>query len=247
MNMYEGRSMVSNDVKKWSNECDAAIELWDRQAVDLMSEVLHLMLIPSDALAVECDARYAASGRETARCTLAVILMPDCCTRPWNGQMHADDCLLSELHLMPMSLNAVAIVNAKWLHPMLMHQMHWRSCLIVRTAAFNREQSDARWRLFVTKIRCNQLIATSFAMKLKKQKSVADATSFVMMSEIAFDFKRSNALMKLFDDVKKTAFDFERSNALTIYLNVSLTENSCENSFINLIKKKTKKKKIKFV
>ena len=132
MNVYGGRSTVPGDVRKWSNECGAATRLWGRQAVDLMPEVLHLMLLPSDALAVECDARHAAPGRETARCTLAVVWgncqgciwcrchqmhwrlsqcqrgctrprtvrctgevvwLPGCCTRPWNGQMHAGGCL----------------------------------------------------------------------------------------------------------------------------------------------------------
>ena len=37
--------------------------------------LLHLMPMPSDALAVECDVRHAASGRKTVRCTLAIVLM----------------------------------------------------------------------------------------------------------------------------------------------------------------------------
>ena len=44
-----------------------------RQAVDLMPEMLHLMLIPSDALAVECGARHAAPDADAIRCTLAVV------------------------------------------------------------------------------------------------------------------------------------------------------------------------------
>ena len=67
MNVYEGRSTVPDDVRKWSNECDAAIELWGRQAVDLMSEVLHLMPMLSDALAIECDVRHAALNLKAIR------------------------------------------------------------------------------------------------------------------------------------------------------------------------------------
>ena len=47
-------------------------------------------------------------------------------------------------------------------------------------------------------------------------------------------------------DVREAASDFGRSDALTICLNVSLTEDSCEDSIINSIEKRTKKK-MKFV
>ena len=95
-----------------------------RQAIDLMPEVLHLMLIPLDALAVECDARTAAPDRETVRCTLAVV-----CWRGLDVAGYASKC------------------DARWLHPMLMHQMHWRSCLIARLLHLMPMSSDARWRL----------------------------------------------------------------------------------------------------
>ena len=62
-----------DNIRKWSNECDAAIRLWAGKLLILMPEMLHLMPMPSDALAVECDARTAASDRETAGCTLAVV------------------------------------------------------------------------------------------------------------------------------------------------------------------------------
>ena len=51
---------------------------------------LHLMPMPSDALAVECDVRTAASDRETARCTLAVVCWwsRQCCIWCRCHQMH---------------------------------------------------------------------------------------------------------------------------------------------------------------
>ena len=91
----------------------------------LMSKLLHLMLKSSDALTKLFDCQIAAFDREIVKCTLTIVccqnciwcrchqmhwrncLMSGCCTRSWNDQMHADDCLLSELHLMPMSSNAL--------------------------------------------------------------------------------------------------------------------------------------------
>ena len=44
------------------------------------------------------------------------------------------------------------------------------------------------------------------------------------VKKTAFDFERSNALMKLFFNVRKTAFDFERLNALTkLFIDVKKT------------------------
>ena len=78
MNVYGGRSTVPDDVRKWSNECDAATELWAGKLLILMPEMLHLMPMSSDALAVECGARHAAPDRKTARCTLAVVCWWSC-------------------------------------------------------------------------------------------------------------------------------------------------------------------------
>ena len=53
-----------------------------------MSEVLHLMLLSSDALTVECDVRHVASDAEIIRCTDEVVLMSvRCCTRFHRDQM----------------------------------------------------------------------------------------------------------------------------------------------------------------
>ena len=90
MSVYGGRSTVSDDVKKWSNECDAAIKLWAGKLLILMSEMLHLMPMPSDALAIECDVRTAAPDRETIRCTLTVVCWWNCQSCIWCRchQMH---------------------------------------------------------------------------------------------------------------------------------------------------------------
>ena len=111
-------------MKIWSNECVwrpingprwrkkmikwmwCCYRIMSRQAVDLMPEMLHLMPMSSNALTVECDVRHAASGRETVRCTLTIV-----CWRGLAVAGYASKC------------------DARWLHPMLMHQMHWRSCL----------------------------------------------------------------------------------------------------------------------
>ena len=50
------------------------------------------MSMLSDALTVECDIRHAAFDRETIRCTLTIVL-------------------LSELHLMSMSSDALTVVS----------------------------------------------------------------------------------------------------------------------------------------
>ena len=110
MNVYESRSTVPDDVRKWSNECVAVIELWTGKLLILMSEMLHsivkrsdalaavwlpglhLMPMSSDALAIECDARTAAPDRETIRCTDKIV-HDQGCIQCWDYWMHADDCL----------------------------------------------------------------------------------------------------------------------------------------------------------
>ena len=62
--------------------------------------------------AVDFDVKSAAPNADTIRCTDGWMWCQNCCTRPWNGQMHAGDCLkkLPELHLMPMPSDALTIV-----------------------------------------------------------------------------------------------------------------------------------------
>ena len=39
----------------------------------LMSEMLHLTVIQSDALTIECDVRHTALDRETIKCKLTIV------------------------------------------------------------------------------------------------------------------------------------------------------------------------------
>ena len=69
------------------------------------------------------DVRYAAPDADAIRCTGGWMWCQDCCTRPWNSQMHAGDCLLMKLpglHLMPMSSDALTVVWLPGLHLMPM-------------------------------------------------------------------------------------------------------------------------------
>ena len=174
MNVYEGRSTVPGDVRKWSNECGAATRLWGRQAVDF-------------------DARDAAPDADTIRCTGGWMWCQACCTRPWNGRMHAGGCLdevaraasdadairctggcldarllhptpkrSDERQLMPKLLHPIAmkldaLANFSWCQDCCTwcwnHQMHWRSCLIARLLHPTVKRPDARWRLSVAKAR----------------------------------------------------------------------------------------------
>ena len=90
-----------------------------------------------------------------------------------------------------------------------MHQMHWQSYLWSKLHSMSMS-SNALTKLFefskcwtfndclIAKICCSQN-STSFAMKSEEQKLVADATSFVMMSEMLHLMLTSlNALTKLF-------------------------------------------------
>ena len=135
MNVYENWSTVPDDVKKWSNECDAAIELWAGKL--LMSEMLHSIVKRSDALT-------------------RLFWCQNCCTRSWNNQMRwrLSDCqnciwcrchqmhwqlfrcqaalhptssrsnkkllMFKLLHLIAMKLNALTIVWLSELHLMSM-------------------------------------------------------------------------------------------------------------------------------
>ena len=78
-----------------------------------MSGLLHPTVKRSDALAVvyyakitapgpktirwkTIDAQISASNRDKIRCTDKIVWLSDCCTRPWNNQMHVDSCLLRQ-------------------------------------------------------------------------------------------------------------------------------------------------------
>ena len=125
----------SDNVKKWSNECDATIKLWGRQTVDLMSKMLHLIVIQSDALTIKCNVRHAAPNfiairweavnariaafdRDKIRCTLTIV---------WKN---CQNCIWCRCHQMHWRLSRWRGLNVadyaskcdvRWLHPMLMH------------------------------------------------------------------------------------------------------------------------------
>ena len=81
MNVYEDRSTVLDDVEKWSNECDAAIELWAGKLLILMSEMLHLTVIRSDALTVLFVKLPKLHLMSMSSDALAVDSMSDDCIR----------------------------------------------------------------------------------------------------------------------------------------------------------------------
>ena len=108
---------------------------------------------------------------DVIECTDKIVCLSDCCIRPWNDQMHADDCLwrkpvavsrlqrhslwncrrfctrcwnrrmhwrlsvFRSVEAQRLSVDANEMIltvrrkcDARWLHSMLMHQMHWRNC-----------------------------------------------------------------------------------------------------------------------
>ena len=270
MNVYESRSTVPNDVKKWLNECDAAIELRNRQTVDLMSEVLHLTVIrsnaltvendistaapdaeiirctdscfdvstllhlmpmPSDALTIECDVRHAAPGRETVRCTLTIVC--------WRGLAVAD---------------YASKCDVRWLHPMLMHQMHWQNCLSFRKI----DDSTIVWLSgYCIRPWNNQMHAggclwrkpvavemqrhwrwsrrSESPLLLQMQRHSLWCRDFAFNAEIVectdnfvcfIACYRAVKRTNCWFNVKKIAFDFERLNALTILFFFSKCWNS---------------------
>ena len=98
--------------KTWSNECvwgSINDHRWRKKMVKWMWCCYRVM----GRQAVDLDVR-AASDVDAIRCIGGWMWCQDCCTRPWNGQMHAGGCLLmklSGLHLMPMSSDALAVVS----------------------------------------------------------------------------------------------------------------------------------------
>ena len=163
--------------------------------------------------AVDFDARNAAFDRETIKCfddclivraafDVDVIKCTDvwmwcqnCCIWSWNGQMHADGCLLmklSGLHLMPMSSDALTIVSMSDCVAFGPTAIRWQTidaqiaafnrdevkctddCLIVRLLHLTVKQSNARWRLFdclLLNWKADKLL-TDDASKASKMKSM---------------------------------------------------------------------------
>ena len=140
MNVYGGRSTVPDDVKKWSNECDARNAAPDRDAVRCTLAVvsmklsrLHLMPMSSDALAVVLMKLSELHLMPMPSNALTVVLM--------SGLLHPtvkrSDALtivwLPKLHLMSMSSDALTVV---WLSDCCIRswndQMHAGGCLLTR-------------------------------------------------------------------------------------------------------------------
>ena len=76
----------------------------------LMSEMLHLMLISSDALAIECDVRHAAFGHETIRCTLTIVLISGL-LHPVSLQSDEKQLIFKLLHSIAIRLNALTMLS----------------------------------------------------------------------------------------------------------------------------------------
>ena len=124
------------------------------------------------------DAQVSAPDRDKIKCTDRIVWLSDCCTRPWNNQMHADGCLLTRIKR---SWLCVENVMSGLLHSIVI-------------------QSDARWRLFVAKIRCSQLIETLFAMKCR---DFAPDAEIVECIDDCLNFRRIEA-QRLFVDANET-------------------------------------------
>ena len=137
------------------------------------AKILHSMSMLSDAVTV-ADVKKTASDLERLN-ALTIV----CFSEDWR-------------------LNNYLLTSAKWcwlrqnvmskrLHSILNDQMHWRGylwcqmtvlnidasnalakLLIVRLLHSIMKRSNARWQLFIAKIRCSQLTATSFAMKCQR-------------------------------------------------------------------------------
>ena len=328
MNIYENRSTISDDVRKWSNEYDAAIRLWNRQAVDVknvciwcryhqmhwrlnvMSELLHSIVKQSNArwrlswcqncccirfyrdqinddwcsnwlhsIAMKLNARWrlfekivraasdvdvirctdgcfnirtVASNRETIKCTLTIVLISelllhltpprsdewrlmfkltafDCdevrCTLTivWKNCQNCIWCRYHQMHwrLFQCQKDCIwfrtikcidkIVCDVKWLHSMLMHQMHWRNSLIVRLLHSIVKRSDARWRLSVAKIRWLDVFRDETS-KIAFDTEIVECTDdFVCFFACYRIVERANCWF----NVKKTAFDFEWSDVLT--------------------------------
>ena len=163
----------------------------------LMLKMLHLITSESDALTMWFDVKKTASDRDAVKCTDEIVWLSDCCIWSFHDQMHADNCLLSKLHLMLMSSNAltkmfdcqiaafdretikctltiVCCQNCIWCR---CHQMHWKNCLIVRLLhLISNDQmhaDDYLWRKFVDQ--------TFFAMKRRKLHSMLKLLNALMI------------------------------------------------------------------
>ena len=127
--------------KTWSNECvwgSINDHRWRKKMVKWMWCCYRVM----GRQAVDLDVR-AASDVDAIRCIGGWMWCQDCCTRPWNGQMHAGGYLLmkfSGLHLMSMSSDALTVVlMSGLLHPIVKRSDALTVVYDVRVAASDRE------------------------------------------------------------------------------------------------------------
>ena len=165
----------------------------------LMPKLLH-------PIAIKLDARWrlseeiarAASNADAIRCTggclkklprLHLMPMPsDALTIVWKN---CQNCIWCRCHQMHWRLSRCqggciwsrtirctdeVVCDVKWLHPMLMHQMHWRSCLIVRLLHSTVKRSDARWRLSVAKVRWSDVFRDE-TPKVASDAEIVECTS----------------------------------------------------------------------
>ena len=132
VSMSKKLHLILNDQMHWRNclmlklhlmlmSSDALTKLFDCQTAAFDRETIRCTLTivcdENSLQSVDCNViRYEMKSDETAldveivECTDEIVWLSDCCIWSWNNQMHVDDCLLSELHLMSMSLNALTIV-----------------------------------------------------------------------------------------------------------------------------------------
>ena len=130
--MLKKLHLISNDQMHWRNclmselhlmlmSSNALMKLFDCQTAVFDCETIKCTLTivcdENSLQSADCNViRYEIKSDKTAfdikivECTDEIVWLSDCCIRSWNNQMHADDCLLSELHLMSMSSNALMIV-----------------------------------------------------------------------------------------------------------------------------------------
>ena len=209
---------------------DAQIAAFDRDEIKctdeflLMSELLHLMLKSSNALTKLSDCQTAALDRETVRCTLATV----CCESPlqsadcnvirdeveeakvrWSNVFRdetskvaldakivecTDDfvCFLACYRAVG---RASCWFNVRWLSLMLMHQMHWRSCLWSKLLHSMLKSSNALTKLSdfrkiddSTIVWCHaaasdcDTVRCSLAIVFCESSLQSNATSFAMIS-----------------------------------------------------------------
>ena len=91
------------------------------------------------------------------------------------------------------------------------HRMHWKNCLFVKSLHSIVKWSNARWRLSVAKIRWLNVFrdeTSKIAFDAQIVKCIDDFVCFFVCYQTV---KQTNCWF----NVKKTAFNFEWSNALT--------------------------------